>query len=161
VGTGTERPAPDITVPPPLSPSSAFTSAVPSRARARTHTRVALCPVSRTQLGWVSAFNPLGGAPSLSRKACIHRRPPKGGGACVWLGDGLTAVDYQLGRPTPSTSSGYSRVVSSGPASWGSSLGRLGEPAKTNIPMVRLYLLWRARIPRPLTYPASPIGGGD
>lgn len=47
------------------------------RALARTHTRVALCPVSRTQLGWVSAFNPLGGAPSLSRKACIHLRPRK------------------------------------------------------------------------------------
>lgn len=47
------------------------------RALARTHTRVALCPVSRTQLGWVSAFNPLGGAPLLSRKACIHLRPGK------------------------------------------------------------------------------------
>lgn len=46
-------------------------------ALARTHTRVALCPVSRTQLGWVSAFNPLGGARSLSRKACIHLRPRK------------------------------------------------------------------------------------
>lgn len=46
-------------------------------ALARTHTRVALCPVSRTQLGWVSAFNPLGGVRSLSRKACIHLRPRK------------------------------------------------------------------------------------
>ena len=85
VGTGTGRSAPDITTStpalspytprPPLSPPDGLV--VWRVALARTHTRVALCPVSRTQLGWVSAFNPLGGARSLSRKACIHLRPRK------------------------------------------------------------------------------------
>lgn len=73
-------PGPDITVSLSLRRRPRV-SANPPRsfdyALARTHTRVALCPVSRTQLGWVSAFNPLGGAPSLSRKACIHLRPRK------------------------------------------------------------------------------------
>lgn len=87
-------------------------------ALARTHTRVALCPVSRTQLGWVSAFNPLGGVRSLSRKACIHLRPRKAAGfvsGCNGLRTttdqartdgrtdgwtGLTAADYHLDQPT-------------------------------------------------------------
>lgn len=87
-------------------------------ALARTHTRVALCPVSRTQLGWVSAFNPLGGVRSLSRKACIHLRPRKAVGfvsGCNGLRTttdqartdgrtdgwtGLTAADYHLDQPT-------------------------------------------------------------
>lgn len=101
----------------------------------RTHTRVALCPVSRTQLGWVSAFNPLGGARSLSRKACIHLRPRKAVGfvsGCNRLRTttdqagtdgrtGLTAADYHLGQPTvpqPPCNLLLAPLLSPSPASW-------------------------------------------
>lgn len=127
MGTGTERLAPDITVSHLLLPRSSLPP--PLTVLARTHTRVALCPVSRTQLGWVSAFNPLGGAPSLSRKACIHLRPRKAVGFVSGWNEprrtdrrtdgqtdgwtGLTAADYQFGQPTPSTTSGYFPMSSS------------------------------------------------
>lgn len=69
-------------------------------ALARTHTRVALCPVSRTQLGWVSAFNPLGGGRSLSRKACIHLRPRKAVGFVSGCNRLRTTADQAVDRQT-------------------------------------------------------------
>lgn len=125
VGTGTERLAPDITTSTSLllahQPLLLHEAVAVVSALARTHTRVALCPVSRTQLGWVSAFNPLGGARSLSRKACIHLQPRKAVGfvsGCNGLRTttdqartdgrtdgrmdwtGLTAADYHLDQPS-------------------------------------------------------------
>lgn len=63
--------------------------------------------------------------------------------------DGLTAADYQFDQPTPSSISGCSLSCRPVPLP-GLGLDQLRALGpKTNIPM---YLLWRARIPRPLTY---------
>lgn len=120
---------------PPLPPPSPPPPCSFDRALARTHTRVALCPVSRTQLGWVSAFNPLGGAPSLSRKACIHLRPRKAVGfVSGWNGprtDGRMDWTDSSWLPVRPTYSIYNlqlfSPVSSSSTSWTSLLTSL-EP---------------------------------